>query len=364
MNSDEEFEKLLHRLYVIEHNYDGATELYRKAKLQNKYINKLFVSNWLKNRSSYQQNIKQKVGKKEFKPIYSDDPYSFQIDLTFLPKYKSKNNDNYVLFTAINVNSRYAYAYYGKNKETNTIIDMLDKFLKNALIINIITCDSGSEFKNKIVQKWFNDNNIKLFYVVGDSHKLGIINRFHRTLKDKLLLYFTENNTVRWIDIIDKVIYNYNRTKNRGIGYTPLEASNLLIQSEIINNAIEKTNNIIDDEDDFKINDYCRILNNKVLFDKLKTKYSKEIYTIEKITKNSVYVKDVISKIITKHKKDEILIIPKPKTIDTDIIKPEKDIIEKIYKIDRKLKKIDIKSDNIIIDRPKRDINKPSRFND
>ena len=40
--------------------------------------------------------------KKEFKPIYSDDFYSYQIDLTFLNKYKNSNDGIYVLFTAIN----------------------------------------------------------------------------------------------------------------------------------------------------------------------------------------------------------------------------------------------------------------------
>ena len=53
---------------------------------------------------------------------------------------------------------------------------------------------------------WFQDNNIKLFFVIGDSHKLGIINRFHPTLKEKILKYFISSGTTRWIDVIDKII--------------------------------------------------------------------------------------------------------------------------------------------------------------
>jgi hypothetical protein len=45
----------------------------------------------------------------EYKQIYDEDHFSFQIDLTFLPQYKTTNKNNYVLFTAININSRYAY---------------------------------------------------------------------------------------------------------------------------------------------------------------------------------------------------------------------------------------------------------------
>ena len=85
------------------------------------------------------------------------------------------------MFTAININSRYAYAYYGKNKETSTILQFLEKFKKQSKEIHTITADSGSEFTNKQCKNWFEDNNITMFYAVGDSHKLGIINRFHRT---------------------------------------------------------------------------------------------------------------------------------------------------------------------------------------
>ena len=50
---------------------------------------------------------------------------------------------------------------------------------------------------------WFQYNNIKLFFVVGDSHKLGIINRFHRTFQEKIVKYLISSGTTRWIDVID-----------------------------------------------------------------------------------------------------------------------------------------------------------------
>ena len=84
----------------------------------------------------------------------------------------------------------------------------------------IYSDDSGNEFKNKKCMSWFQDNNIKLFFVVGDSHKLGIINRFHRILKEKILKYFIASGSTRWIDRIDKIIKNYNNTEIRTIGCT------------------------------------------------------------------------------------------------------------------------------------------------
>ena len=74
------------------------------------------------------------------------------------------------MFTAININSRYAYAYYGKNKETTTILKFLNQFKKDSKEIHNITTDSGSEFTNKQCKQWFQENNINLIFVVGDSH--------------------------------------------------------------------------------------------------------------------------------------------------------------------------------------------------
>ena len=235
----EDVNKLLKYIFYDLYNFDGVDELYRKAKLQHKNIKKDDVREWLKRQSVSQQTQEPtKFKKKEFKPIYSDDIYAFQLDLTFLPKYKYENDKKYVLFTAININSRFAYAYYSKNKKTESIIKMLDKFLDNAGVINTITCDMGSEYTNDEVKAWFKKHEITVFYVLNDSHKLGIINRFHRTLKSKLNKYFIANNTVRWIDIIDKIIFNYNNTINKGIGYTPKQASNHMIQPILINEAI------------------------------------------------------------------------------------------------------------------------------
>ena len=163
------FDKLLNDLYYKYKNYDGINELYKKAKALNKDIKKEDVSKWLKAQSTHQQTTIKEIKKVNYLPIYSESHYSFQIDLTFFPKYKSQNKDYYVLFTAINVNSRYAYAYFAKNKEAPTIIDMLNKFKDNALEIDDITCDYGKEFIDKNVKKWFEDNDIKVFYVKDDN---------------------------------------------------------------------------------------------------------------------------------------------------------------------------------------------------
>jgi len=342
------FDKLLSDLYYKYKNYDGVNELYRKAREYNKDIKKEDVSKWLKLQSTHQQTTVKEIKKREFLPIYSESHYAFQIDLTFFPKYKSQNKDNYVLFTAINVNTRYAYAYYAKNKEAETIIEMLNKFKHNALEIDNVTCDYGKEFIDKNVKKWFEENNIDVHYVKDDDHKnLGIINRFHRTLKEKLLKHFIANDTTKWIDIIDEIIKNYNNTRNRGIeNFTPREASKPFIQSYLISKKREITDSInnVDNNETYKVGDKVLILNTNNIFSKMKAKYSDTIYTIIKIHNNSVDLESS-DNIIRNVKKYYIKKIDEMQNFKPNINKTQ---VEKNYKVERLNKKIDVIPENII----------------
>ena len=66
----------------------------------------------------------------------------------------------------------------------------------------------------------------------NDGHKLGIINRFHRTLKEKWITYFINIDTVKWVNEIDDIIYNYDHSVNCNTGFT---INTIII---IINNII------------------------------------------------------------------------------------------------------------------------------
>ena len=83
---------ILDKLYYKEHNYDSINVLYKKAKDLDNRIKKEDVKEWL-NKQQTKQITTVKTGKKQFLPIYSETPYSFQLDLTFFPRYKKQNKN-------------------------------------------------------------------------------------------------------------------------------------------------------------------------------------------------------------------------------------------------------------------------------
>jgi ribosomal protein L21E len=209
-------------------------------------------------------------------------------------------------------------------------------------IINSITCDKGSEFNNKDFLEYCEDNDIYVYLIKDDSHKLGIINRFHRSLKELLTLFFTKYDTLKWIDVIDDIIKIYNRRFNRGIGCAPIEV-NSFIENEIIQSNKKKTAIIQNNEVDYKEGDKVLIKNKRGLFDdKMNLKYSSTVYKVISVTSNSCIVIDDKSKKFIVKKSDMIMYV------GNDKISNKIDDNKNISRFDNRMKKTGLDSKDIL----------------
>lgn len=333
-------EELLSKLYYKDLIVGGAEKLYKVAKQAHPKITMKIVKEWLDKQQAAQLNNKPIITN-DFKPIYSEQPYAFQIDLTFFPRYKKQNEGNYILFTAININTRFGYVYYGKDKEQDTIIDFI-KDLEKKTNINVLQGDLGSEFNNYNFKKFCEDNDIILDLFKSDDHKLGIINRWHRTIKEQLTAYFDSHDTVKWIDIIHKIVKNYNNSKHRGIyGLKPIEVNDYY--ENLIRQA-KKFEGLNVEYYDFKVGQYVRVLNEKTIYDdKLKSKYTDKVFEIIKVKNNSVIIKDDKGDLY-RARKNEIKVVSKPDNPIELKAKKQATIDSKQEKI---LKKEEVKVDNV-----------------
>ena len=79
--------------------------------------------------------------------------------------------------------------------------------------------DRCREFYNKDVQK------LVELYSTENEDKSCVIERFHRTIKEKLFKYFSANNTRKYVDVLDLLVDQYNNTIHSSIKITPKEAS-------------------------------------------------------------------------------------------------------------------------------------------
>ena len=108
-----------------------------------------------------------------------------------------------------------------KNKTGKSIVEAFDS-LSESKKPKKLWVDNGSEFYNKSFKKWLNDNNIEMYSTFNEG-KAVVIERFNRTLKNKMFKYFTANGTYKYIDILSSLINEYNNKKHSSTNLSPNE---------------------------------------------------------------------------------------------------------------------------------------------
>lgn len=233
---------------------------------------------------------------RKYAPFY---PFQYiQADLMEIPKDEVKANKNYrYIFTCIDVFSKFVFIYPTKTKSANDILSCFQKLVLDIEkvypkafnnVINLQT-DEGKEFYNKIVESFLKDNNINL-YSTGSAHKAAIIERFHLTFRYMIVKYQTSNSTLNFVNVLDKLLENYNNRKHRTIKMSPKDA--LRSENELKVKSIYHENNQVQNQEktkqDLQIGDYVRIPKKTHVFTKKSDNQSRDsnVYKIYEINQS------------------------------------------------------------------------------
>ena len=138
--------------------------------------------------------------------------------------------------------------------------------------------DKGKEFYNKDVK------DLVEIYSTENEEKSSVVERWIRTIKEKMWKYFTDNNTYTYIDIYPDLVEDYNNTKHSTIKMTPVEASKKKNELTVWRNLYPDRLKIHDLRPRFSVGDEVRISKKKKTFEKgYTTRWTEEIFTITKI---------------------------------------------------------------------------------
>ena len=85
--------------------------------------------------------------------------------------------------------------------------------------------DQGGEFYNRDFKKWLSDNDI-IMYSTFNEGKSVVVERFIRTLKNKLYKHMTATGKNVYYDVLDDVVNKYNNTKHNAIKMKPKDVKN------------------------------------------------------------------------------------------------------------------------------------------
>ena len=188
------------------------------------------------------------------------------------------NNDgyNYLLFV-IDIFRKFGWVIPLKNKEGKTVAEALKTIFEERKPEKLWT-DKGKEFYDKNVKKLIE------IYSTENEEKSSIVERWIRTMKEKMWKYFTDKNTYRYIDILPKLVKDYNNTVHSSTKLTPVEASKKKNELNVWRNLYPDRLKIHDLTPKFSVGDEVRISKKKKTFEKgYTTRWTEEIFTITKI---------------------------------------------------------------------------------
>jgi len=81
-----------------------------------------------------------------------------------------------------------------------------------------VRTDKCKEFLNKHFQDMLRDKGIQYQVCRNPDLKCAVVERVHRTIRDRLYKYFTYRNKYRYIDVLPKFVNAYNDTVHSTTG--------------------------------------------------------------------------------------------------------------------------------------------------
>jgi hypothetical protein len=282
--------ELLKKLYSDpETGFQSADKLYKKAKEFDQTITRKQVAEFMaENRTDLLHKERRKPTRGM--PIIGT-LNSYQADLIFYFPFKAQNKNYSTILTAININTKYAFAIPVKSKGSGDMTEAMQKLIGQVMVkygkFFTLETDNGKEFTNHSVQKLLEENKIAHRTGQEGEHRFtGIIERFNRTIKGMISKYMTENNTTNWFDILSTLVDNYNSTDHSTLeGYNLKTSKPKLLgpkeEKKIIDKKVIQAFALV--ENKFKVGDRVLIPELKGLFEKEGQRWVDEIYTIKEL---------------------------------------------------------------------------------
>ena len=202
-----------------------------------------------------------------------------------MQKFSKWNNNTKYLLMVIDVFSKYGWIKPLKDKKTESVSKAFNEiFKKSKRKPMMLWTDKGSEFISKHFKDFLKKEKIKLYHTENEE-KSSIVERWNRTMKNRMWKIFTANNNTVYLDKIDKLVNDYNNTKHSSVKMTPIEASKKENEENVFVNLYGNLIYWKPKKPKFTIGDKVRISKYKRrIFDKGYTpNWTEEVFVVDKV---------------------------------------------------------------------------------
>lgn len=263
-------------------SYGGVDKLYRHVK--DLGYDKEQVKSWLARQDVY--TIYKRVTRKFNRPrvVVPKMDYQFDADTVNMVKYVKDNERFSYILIVVDIFTRFLWTVPLQTLTGKEMVKALSQIFSSVKPINFRS-DMGSEWKNRLVEKYMKENKINHFMTTNEV-KANFAERCIATVKMLMTRYMYNHQTHNWIDTLQNVTNAYNTSFHRSIKMTPKDARSAdpvtLWRNQYIRpkKFIRKPNRT-QTEYLFKINDKVRLSKFRKPFEKAyDQKWTDEIFII------------------------------------------------------------------------------------
>jgi hypothetical protein len=247
-------------------------------KKANDKFDKKEVKEWMLDQETYTLHKPLRKKFKRNRIIVYGINNTWQADLVDLRDLSKINNGYKYILTVVDVFSKRAWAIPLVDKTNKSVINAFKNIFNSDKPLRIHT-DQGQEFLGKECEKFFKQNHIKLYYLNSEM-KASIVERFNRTLKERMWRYFTKSHKKKYIDVLEDLVSSYNNTYHRSIKMKPSQV-NSRNENKVFLNLYGARKDLSVVNPKFKVGDTVRLSKNKWHFEKGYTpNWTDEIFTV------------------------------------------------------------------------------------
>ena len=263
-------------------SFGSLEKLYKQSREDEKGLTRGDIRLWLQEQETY---TRHRPARRRYKRsrVMAYKPFDlWQADLVDMKALSRYNGGIHYILTLIDCFTKKAFAVPIKRKTGVNVANALKKVFREAGgVPRLFQVDEGTEFLNKNVKKLLDEKKIRYYSTFSDV-KASICERFNKTLKNRMYKYFTSANTLKFTDVLPKLLTGYNNAVHRSIGLSPNE-----VNSQNSHQVFKKLYPDLykKQKPRFEIGDLVRISYKKrPVFDKGYTpNYSLEVFTISKV---------------------------------------------------------------------------------
>jgi transposase InsO family protein len=222
-------EQLKELYYDPATGFGGVNKIYKRAKALGLNLSKAEVAKFIKSQETEQVFARRKV--KHHFPLVAYAPFArIQIDLADVSQLSHWNKGIKFLFCALDVFTRKAFVVPMKSKSDREVLTTFTGIVDQIKELRgfppvELDSDQESSFRSRAFKAYCAENLIfRKFLPLDDYKGTAVVERFIRTIRELINRYLVAYSTKSYLDVLDKLVENYNTRVNQGIRTAPDQA--------------------------------------------------------------------------------------------------------------------------------------------